>query len=236
MEKSTQAIVSFGLIGCLFLTMLSGIVVIVGAFSLGLGLLGDFFSGASTLSENEKVAITEGYQPLCRIVTDDAVLNKIGKIENLEALKATSFYQKYSSVLQDKDENLKEIIRQSNDAGINAALLIAIWGKESTFSTTKKEFVFGYGVKSENKERFKGFSAQLKGAIETFLKTKNNEGSYAGRNPGEGIFERWHRSYTPMVGSEAEKNKADLKNLFSFLEGMLPAEAFKEIRSNDCLS
>lgn len=232
------------------MTIVIAVVVIAAALSIG-GLIADFFSGDKS-STTSALQVTSDNQPLCKIVIDDTILNKPDSVRIMDVNNAgvQAFYKKeftsggITESMEGRDkrlgnteelDRLKRMIASANAVkttkapnGINPAVVLATYAKEGHKISGQ---IFGVIDYASN------FDDQLKGTVQKWTSTIEGEGSWKGRvtypdKQTEGIFERWHRSYTPMTDP---RNKDDLKNMFAYLKMLLPADSFKMIRANDCI-
>ena len=116
--------------------------------------------------------------------------------EMIDASYARSKLNISSSV---PDEKITKVIETTRTAGFNPALALATWNAESSYGTDPNnksdstgKYEFGYILKN-----WGGIDKQLEGYISTLERTKNNEGSYGTKSPGEPMQVYWRNIYTP---------------------------------------
>lgn len=129
---------------------------------------------------------------------------------------------------QTKIAELDKIIKDANQAKINPALIIAIWGQESGFSDTNNR-VFGV-LKAPS-----GFESQEDASIATVNKhlkdaeTGNRQisdpkyGNYIAKSQFDYVMTRYTPTYNPGFGNDPER-----KNLISFLKKLIPGDIICE--------
>lgn len=114
----------------------------------------------------------------------------------------------------ERDQNLEKLLTRTRAAGYNPVVTLAIWGKESTYSSKAQGgHDFGYLL-----DGWGGFDKQLEGAISTLDKAYKGEGSYP-KKPGTPIQVNWLEIYTP---SNVAVNANDKKTFFTIVQQAMP--------------
>lgn len=116
----------------------------------------------------------------------------------------------------DRDAQLQKLLTYTRSKGYNPAVALAIWGKESTYSSNAKNgHDFGYLLSG-----WGGFDKQLEGAVSTLDRAFNGTGDYH-KKPGVPIQVMWLETYTP---SNVAANSEDKKTFFIIVRQAMPGQ------------
>ncbi|MFA5158260.1 MAG: N-acetylmuramoyl-L-alanine amidase [Patescibacteria group bacterium] len=186
------------------------VIAVMGLLSIGIWgvALAYFVRSIGDPSGNSSMPAGECYMP------DDYWKNPSSEL-TVETVKSrVESYRNVSSA--ENDQRLQKLLTYTRAQGYNPAVALAVWGKESTYtSNAKNGHDFGY-----LHDGYEGFDKQLEGAIKTFDLAWNGQDPYP-KEPGKPIQVSWINKYTP---TSDPRNANDRKTFFTILTQAVPEQ------------